>query len=42
MGKTIRLRDYSGPGTSEVMAKEVLAFKKKKPKMPPFTKKERI
>ena len=42
MGKTVRLKDHSGPGTSEVMAKEALSFKKKKPKMLPFTKKERI
>ena len=42
MGKTIRLKDDLGPGTNEVMAKEVLGFKKKKPKMKPFTKKERI
>ena len=43
MGKTIRLKDDLGPGTNEVMAKEILAVKgKKNPKMQPFTKKERI
>jgi hypothetical protein len=43
MGNTIRLRDKTGPGTKEIIAKEIIAIKgKKKPKMNPFTKKERI
>ncbi len=43
MGKTIRLKDDLGPGTSEVMFKEIKEIKgTKTPKMKPFTKKERI
>lgn len=42
MAKTVRLKDHSGPGTSDTFAKEVLEFKRKTVRMKPFSKKERM
>ncbi len=42
MGKTIRLKTKDAPGTKEIFVKEIKAIKKKKPKMKPFSKKERL
>ena len=41
MGKTTRLKSKDAPGVIEYYAKEVIRGEKK-PKMSPFTKKERI
>lgn len=43
MGKSIRLKDKTGPGVAEIVLKDYKDIVgRRKPKMTPFTKKERI